>query len=317
MGKDAYTLRLDRPLDREAVRLIRSQTNRARRALKAPDDTGVHTARKAIKRARAALRLVRGSVPRDRYRELDRALRTIGRRLAPVRDAAVALELVDTLRAEGALKKKIAAGLQTYLEALRAEARDALSEETIEALRAELGALWLGRDEVAGIGAHALHAGLAQTYIRGRERLAEAIARPRADEFHAWRRQVKHLGYQLRLFAPAWPLVLRPTARAFDTLAEALGDEHDLAELARLAKEAGLDKKALRSVQQATLKRRKALQAEAWPLGARLYAEEGGAFAGRLMVYLASALAEAHDAPVHPLDGLALPAPPTDRLHLS
>lgn len=317
MSADAYKLRLDRPLDREIARLFRSQVNRARHALKTPDDEGVHTARKAIKRARAALRLARGPLPADRYRTLDHTVRGIGRRLAPVRDAAVALGLVDLLKAEGDLKASVAKRLYGYLDAERASAwRTLEGDGGIAVLRDELDALRLAKGELHGVDALGLHDGLARTYVRGRERLAQSVERSHAEVLHAWRRQVKHLGYQLRLLTPVWGPVLRATAREFDALSDALGDDHDLAELARLARHADLDEKALRAVQRLTRTRRRALQTVIWPLGARLYAEEAGAFAGRLIVYLAAALAEERDAPVHPLDGMALPNPPNRPLRL-
>ena len=57
-----------------------------------PDrDTGVHEARKALKRLRALLRLARPALLQQPYRDLDRRLRDAGRRLSPLRDARVQL----------------------------------------------------------------------------------------------------------------------------------------------------------------------------------------------------------------------------------
>ncbi|NNF59123.1 MAG: CHAD domain-containing protein [Rhodothermaceae bacterium] len=311
MSADAYKLRLDRPLDREVARLFRSQVNRARRALKKPDDDSVHTARKALKRARAVLRLVRGALAQDDFDRLDDAVRQLGRRLGPVRDAAVADSLVDGLAEEKALKPSVIRALRAELDARHAAAWiDLTADDGIEAIRTELADLRLDRDALAGIDALALHGGFAWTYRRGGERLSRAVERRRAHDLHAWRRQVKHLGYQLRVLTPIWPLVLGPTARAFDRLAEALGDDHDLDELARIAAASGLGKNEARAVARLARKRREALQSAIWPLGARCYAESPGAFAGRVTLYLAAALAEAHGAPIHPLDGVALPSPP-------
>jgi CHAD domain-containing protein len=305
VSRGAYTLRLGRPLDGEVVRLVRSQTNRARRELKAPSDEAVHAARKALKRARAALRLVRGALPRERFRSIDHELRGLGRLLAPARDAVVALELVDVLRAEEALGESALGDLRDHLSTARADAWRTLDAEAVAAIRARLGALRLAPEELDGLDAGALHDGLARTYRRGRKRLARATASPRADALHAWRRQVKHLGYQLRLIAPAWPLVLRPTARALDALGSALGDEHDLAELYRVAARARLDRASLRELARWTKRRRASIHEIAWPLGARVYAESPGAFAGRITAYLAAAASEARGAPPH-----AIPPPP-------
>ncbi|MDX1420311.1 MAG: CHAD domain-containing protein, partial [Rubricoccaceae bacterium] len=124
MSRPTYQLRLDRPLDREIERLFRSQVNRARRALRRPDDEAVHTARKALKRARAVLRLVRGALPENLYGALDDAVRGLGRRLGPVRDAAVAAALVETLAAEEAPGPAVLRPLRAHLDARHAAAWD-------------------------------------------------------------------------------------------------------------------------------------------------------------------------------------------------
>ncbi len=317
MSTDAYKFRLDRPLDREVRRIFRSQVTRARRSLKSADDLGVHTARKAIKRARAVLRLIRGGISPERYRELDRALKGIGRRLAGVRDGAVAVTLTEMLTVERAVKSSVSKGLSEHLETVRDAAwKSLLADEGIEEIRSELNDIRLSAEELEGMRAHALYDGLTETYTSGKERLALAIESPNADSLHGWRRQTKHYGYQLRLLTPAWPLVLRAEARAIDTLSESLGDHHDLSELLRLAKESDLDKNAFRSLQRQVQKRCKSLEATIWPLGARIYAEDGAAIAQRMTVYLAAALAEEHGIPVHPLDGMAPLAPPNHPLRL-
>lgn len=292
MSGSAYALRFDRPLSGEVVRLVRSQTNRARRELKTPDDAAVHAARKALKRARAALRLIRGVLPPDRFRSLDHELRGLGRQLAPVRDAVVALELADVLGAEGVLDDSAADHLRDWLNATHTDAWRTLDGDAIDAIRVRLDALRLVPEELNGLGADAFYDGLAWTYGRGRKRLAHATASPGADAFHVWRRQVKHLGYQLRLIAPAWPLLLHPTARALDALGAALGDEHDLAELHRVVVAAGLGHASLRNLARWTQRRRATIHETIWPLGVRVYAESPRAFATRMTAYLAAAMAE-------------------------
>jgi CHAD domain-containing protein len=50
-------------------------------------DTDIHEARKAVKRARAALRLMRDALPQAAYRRENAALRDASRPLSSVRDA--------------------------------------------------------------------------------------------------------------------------------------------------------------------------------------------------------------------------------------
>ena len=305
MSTPTYQLRLDRPLNHEIERLFRSQANLARRVLKKPDDAAIHTARKALKRARAVLRLARGALARTRYDELDRTIRETGRLLAPVREAAVALLLADKLAAEKALKPSVSKVLRSHLESEHLAAWKILTAAST--LRASLDTLRLQRDELPDLEAPALYPGLKQTYARGRERLTVALEQRQAEDLHAWRRQVKHLGYQVRLLAPAWPLLLRPSARLLDTLGEALGNDHDLAGLSRVAHAADLDEKQRRRVHKLVRRRRRALQGSIWALGTRIYAEDEGAFAGRLITYLLMAHSETRGQETPALDGLAFP----------
>ena len=307
MSRDAYALRLDRRLDREAARIVRSQINRARWGLKAGDDTGVHTARKALKRARAALRLFRGGLDPDRFRDLDRAMRRVGRRTGPVRDAVVALSLTDEMA--HALPR-----VERFQAALAERHRQAWADLDARggpgALRDDLADLRLSTRDTLGMTPLALHDGLSWTYGSGRRRLAEAVASPDAETLHAWRKRVKHLGYQFRILLPTWPLVLRATARGLDALGEGLGRDHDLAEWVRVATACDLPHETLRAIRRTAERERQRLHTGLWPLGARVYAEEPSPFGSRLTVYLAAAVAGASGAPVHPLDGMALPAPP-------
>src|SRR5256885_4190149 len=61
------------------------------------DDEVVHSARKAIRHARAGLRLLRDAVPRTMYEHEDERLRAAGRQLSDVRDCKVQLETLAAL----------------------------------------------------------------------------------------------------------------------------------------------------------------------------------------------------------------------------
>ncbi len=105
---------------------------------------------------------------------------------------------------------------------------------------------------------------------------------------HEWRKSVKNLGYQVRLLERAAPSVLEPLGANLDDLAEALGDDHDLAVLVeRLALDPaqfGGSRYAIRAIdivraQQEELRRR------AFRLGATIYAEKPARFTARVEQY--------------------------------
>src|SRR5947199_10154034 len=62
------------------------------------DDTPVHQMRKHLKKARAALRLVRKEIGRGLFREQDHGLRDVGRLTSEIRDAEVRLQTVMQLQ---------------------------------------------------------------------------------------------------------------------------------------------------------------------------------------------------------------------------
>src|SRR5947209_19164592 len=65
---------------------------------KKPNDTPVHETRKHLKKARAALRLVRKEIGGGLYRENDHCLRDVARLISDIRDAEVRLQTVRELK---------------------------------------------------------------------------------------------------------------------------------------------------------------------------------------------------------------------------
>src|SRR5437763_16762139 len=65
---------------------------------KKASDTPVHEMRKHLKKARAALRLVRKEIGHGLFREQDRCLRDVGRLTSEIRDAEVRLQTVRQLQ---------------------------------------------------------------------------------------------------------------------------------------------------------------------------------------------------------------------------
>src|SRR4051812_6802853 len=62
-----------------------------------PQSAKIHSARKALKRARATLRLLRPAIGKDVYRQNNMALRDVARPLSQARDAEVLSDALDKL----------------------------------------------------------------------------------------------------------------------------------------------------------------------------------------------------------------------------
>jgi CHAD domain-containing protein len=105
---------------------------------------------------------------------------------------------------------------------------------------------------------------------------------------HEWRKQAKYLWHQLQVLQPIQPGQLTALADQAHTLANALGDDHDLAILAHKFLEASdkfPDRATMHTLADLIANRRALLQEEAMALGHRLYAEKPRKFVDRLREY--------------------------------
>ncbi|MDR0807910.1 MAG: CHAD domain-containing protein [Gemmobacter sp.] len=237
------------------------------------DPGTVHDIRKRMKRLRALLRLLRSGLPRIWPAE-NMVLREAARGLSEARDGATRLASFDRIAhteaspALGALRAQFVAEA-----ALQAGPPDDLGG-VLEGL-----ALRIEGWQVRGADRHVLEDGLART--RARTRAAMRAARDhvgagaRAEALHDWRKRAKDFWYQARLFQPAWPEAMKPIVAEAGRLGELLGDHHDLAVLT--AHVAALPESDIHPEARVTIAERSseamlALEAEAFPLGARLFA---------------------------------------------
>ena len=118
--------------------------------------------------------------------------------------------------------------------------------------------------------------------------MADAYREETPEAFHVWRKRVRYLRFQMTLLEGMWPRVQSRIVTDLGYLADALGAEHDLAELNRLLDEEPEmlpDENARHLLQGLLVRNRARLQAAARPVGVRLYAEDPVAFTGRLGVY--------------------------------
>src|SRR4051794_33277378 len=97
----AYKLKDDEALAEGVRRIARAELVEAIEIAKGTrevDNTPVHETRKHLKKARAALRLVRKEIGRSLFRQQDHRLRDIGHLVSEVRDAEVRLQTVRELQ---------------------------------------------------------------------------------------------------------------------------------------------------------------------------------------------------------------------------
>jgi len=200
-------------------------------------DGAVHAARKALKRLRALLRMVRGPVDPDARRSLDRELRALARALSPVRDARVTIETLEGIAPGGCPE------IRDRLESHYREVTAACFGDpgTLARLAAVLGRCrkaWTQWPGSVGDGWSSMEAGVSRTTRRASVAMERATAAPRGDaadaEFHSWRRRVKYLRHQVEFVLPLDPRSLGVAAADLERLGEMLGAEHDLTVLCAL-----------------------------------------------------------------------------------
>lgn len=299
----AYGFQPDESVQEAALRCAREQLDSAVRELseniEADPVTAVHSARKAVKKERALLRLLRGALPSDQRTAANTALRDAARGLSGARDADVMIQTVSDLaeRFAGQLPESTFRAVSDKLEQMRRRESDGKVTATLggEAVQ-ELGAVLARIDDwkLRRGGWLAIEDGLLRTYQRGYKAFTTARSRRTLENLHEWRKRVKDLWYHLRLLEPVCGPAARGQAKEAGRLADLLGEDHDLGVLSLtldgLASELAVDLDALRGLIE---HRRQELQTEAICAGERLYAEKPGAFARRLQRYWKAGRAQA------------------------
>ncbi|HEV8244323.1 MAG TPA: CHAD domain-containing protein [Polyangiaceae bacterium] len=255
----------------EALRLLSDQAQ--------PVSDAVHETRKKIKRLRALLRLVRGSLGAE-YRNLNSALRKAAGRLSVAREAAAALEALDGLaeKRPGQLSGARIAEARKFLSRELPENRDAMAE--LYALAsAELDAIGqrVARIDFAGEGWPPLEGGVRAGYRRARRRLAHASNHLDLETFHELRKAVKAHQYQLQLFEPAFEELIKARREVVAALAELLGEHHDLALLGPSMVRHGFEDVAAAAYERSAELEQRILRA-----GRRLFAERPQYFTATL-----------------------------------
>jgi CHAD domain-containing protein len=243
-----------------------------------------HRARKEMKRIRAALRLLRPALGRGVYRWANARVRDAATPLTAVREATALLQTLDKLasRQEDAEFRALVTDLHRLLVENRRTQRRIVTprclneitrslERTAEQLRVRVPKM----SELA-----AGRRGLTKIYRVGRNAYRLARRHPTTEALHEWRKQVKYLHNDAELMCSAYEVSLGNVGKRAKRLAALLGDDHDLAVLRQKVEQVqALHGAALL----ARIRRaRRALQAEAFAVGRRVYQKSPRRFASKV-----------------------------------
>jgi hypothetical protein len=269
--------------------IVRALLSEAAKLKPHAGDESVHSARKRLKRIRAALRLQRAAIGEASYRAANKDVRDAARPLARVRDAAVLVESIKQLtrRIHGQRCKSHADQAHRLLLLARASSRrHHLTSSTLRRYAARLNEIdeRLGRVGAKAEDLKSVHRGLKNAYQKGRAACAAARRRPAAETLHEWRKQVKYLSDEVILVRMLFGVRLKNILPGSRKLGALLGEDHDLVLLeAKLDAFYGngllrADNTAHGDFCKRIRRRRKKLQAASFRLGKRLYRRSPGKF---------------------------------------
>ena len=290
-----FRLKLREPLPDGLKRVFREQIESALELCRHPAKqrgVTVHEVRKHLKKLRAAMRLAIPEVGKNRHTREDRCVRKIGRLVSDLRDAQVRLQTLIQLRDDTAkgpedspfprIEELLSLERESFSAAFAGWQKQAIPQlERVEARLLKWPLESLTWKQICGA--------VGKIYKRGQRGLAKTIDDPEPENFHAWRKRVKDIWYQLRILQPLNRMVLTEMARDAEVLGELLGGEHDLNFLwARLETEKGDEalRDELAQLEKLIRKRGKRLRTNALELGRRFYAEPAKAFAKRISIFV-------------------------------
>lgn len=248
-------------------------------------DSDVHSARKALKKARAALRLLRPALAPRLYREENISLRDAGRCLSPLRDARILMNTLESLDS-GGLRFTTAEiiKLRHLLEQRLAEAHKAVMRpETLRRCSSlvESTRERFGRQELAEASADTLNAGFLNIYRKARKAFLDVRNAKTSGSLHEWRKQTKYLRTAAATLQETAGGELKKTSERANDISDWLGDDHDLAVLSELTGD--LTSAAARELIQSLDEKRAKLQRRALADGEKLFDRKPRKFVAQML----------------------------------
>lgn len=265
----------------------------------------VHTARKAMKRVRALLRMIRTEIGDRVYVFENQWMRDTARLVSEVRASTVLVHGAEEIRS--AYSPLLAEGtFEEVVERLRVR-RDRIEERAMEDpeivprvvanLERARGRYesWPTDPESRSVYGMSLRhdysavgPGVRATHARGRREMVAAYQTAAPEAFHRWRKRVKYLKHQFEILTPLWPELMIGMTLTLNRIADLLGQDHDLAELLNLLADRPdlcpnpIERSLLSAL---AAQRRTDLQTASRILGRRIYAESPAALEARLGAY--------------------------------
>jgi hypothetical protein len=262
-------------------RIAASEITQARDALAHTASNGaaiecVHKARRHLKKMRGLLRLARPGLGRKQFERENIFFRDAGREIRAARDGVALIEALDDLTRRSfngetpsivkRFRRLLVLDARKLARAIKSDGTLARTSAGLAEKRTEV-KKWKLKDFTSKDARQAWR----KASEASRRAFEAAAARPTEANFHEWRKKAKNLLYETLLLRERFP-GLQENRSATKKLTDLLGEDHDLALLAKAAhqREAKLrsadDLKVLEALVHA---RRKRLHIEAFALAKR------------------------------------------------
>ncbi len=314
----SYRLKFDEPVHKGWRRIVGEQIETALTLLRSKTDVdaAVHETRKAMKRVRALLKLLRPGLSAADYRREKKRFADVGRLISGVRDRAVLAATAAALSEQTMGKARVAAqrlarhASSHATAATRASGQGEAPGEGEKAVRLDDG----GREEADRVkaaivaleqagksvkklklrshGFDVVRTGLAKTYRAARRYMKLAYKTNVDEHFHEWRKSVQAHWRHMLLVDRAWPDVFAARAQLAKEMSDLLGEDHDLYVLVRTLdthQEWGSSAAGRDALVRAARVRQDAIRAELEAKGKALFAEPANRFIARIDSYWTAA----------------------------
>ncbi len=239
----------------------------------------IHDARKNLKKIRSLLRLSRTGVGEVEYNHRNDCCRDLANSLSDVRDADALLECLQRLQTHYKTPKNTSSfnNLHQLLVNNQAEAvKKASGEQSVNAVPAAISIINTELSQPLPLittDGLVLVAGLTKSYRKGRTLYKHCRKEPSAEAMHDWRKRVKDLCYQVDFMQPLAKNLLEPFKSPAKSLADLLGDYHDLSELNLwLVNSASLQENDKKTIVRIINKEQKSMHKLSKTIGKKLYA---------------------------------------------
>lgn len=256
-------------------------------------DTSVHEIRKAIKRVRAILRLVRWDIGEELYQGKNMQFRDLGRQLSELRDYHVIITyLAENFEAEELrIPEESFISLINYLNTKKeTELKRLVDNQTLETIREqmEISTRELSEFPFDFLGPHTIRQGTANAYSQCLNKISETQLKLDDHPLHELRKRVKYLLNQMILIKEVWPDFFKNYSTSLKDASDLLGDDHNIAEsitlVDSLPNEIITDNDKKNLIDSFT-KERDHIHRELWPLLGKLFTEDAKAFVKRITSY--------------------------------